>query len=169
MCQHILVLGVGNILLSDDGLGVHTLRAIDAGFDIPDSVLRLDGGVMGLDLIQHICDCTYLLIIDAIDASLLPGSIVRIEGVAIQMALANKLSIHQLGIQEVLATCRLMGHLPSHIVMIGMQPESINWGLEMTQTVTSRLDHLIVQVIDQLHAWGVTTKSRQSRIPFLPI
>jgi hydrogenase maturation protease len=164
MHKRVLLLGVGNILLRDEGLGVHALHLIISDYDLPKSVTCMDGGVMGLDLLPHIGNCTHLLVIDAIEASQDPGTLLRLEGDDIHTSLACKLSIHQLGLQEVLATSKLIGCYPTQTVLWAMQPESLEWGLDLTATVMAQLNTLVHEVVKELRNWGVPVRLKQGHL-----
>jgi hydrogenase maturation protease len=150
----VLLLGVGNILLQDEGLGVHALRRLAERYHLPPGVEAVDGGVHGLDLLPMLEDAQSLLIIDAIHTGQAPGTIVRLEGEAIPSALALKMSMHQLGLQELLGLASLRGTLPARVVLWGMQPGAIDWGLELTPPVAAGLDELVDAVVGELATWG---------------
>lgn len=160
----VLVLGVGNILLQDEGLGVHALRRLAERYHLPPSVAAVDGGVQGLDLLPMVEDCGLLLIVDAIETGLAPGAIVRLEGQAIPTALALKMSMHQMGIQEVLALGSLRGTLPARVVLWGMQPGKMDWGLELTPPVAAGLDEMVEAVAGELLAWGEELRPVQQKV-----
>jgi hydrogenase maturation protease len=151
----VLVLGAGNILLQDEGTGVRALARLLARYALPAEIQAIDGGTMGLDLLPYLDGISDLLIVDAVRAGRAPGSLVRLEGDEIRAGLALKLSIHQVGLQELLATCRLRGDAPARVVLWGIEPASIDWGLALSPTVAAALDDLVASVADELRAWGV--------------
>jgi hydrogenase maturation protease len=99
-----------------------------------------------------------LLILDAVEADQPPGTLVRLEGGAIQAALSLKMSMHQVGLQELLALCDLQGTLPQRVVVWGMQPASLDWGTDLSPTIADRLDNLIESAILELRRWGVAVE-----------
>jgi hydrogenase maturation protease len=151
----ILVLGLGNILLRDEGLGVRALERLQAEVDLPSRVRALDGGTMGLDLLPYIAGASRLLILDALRMGGAPGSLVRLEDDEIPAALAIKLSVHQVGLQELLAASRFQGTLPARITLLGIEPETIEWGLDFSPPVSAALDALVDAAVRELRAWGV--------------
>lgn len=155
MTDHIVVLGLGNTLLQDEGLGVRAVERFSERYALPDHVTTLDGGTLGLALLPHVADAHSLLIFDAVRRDQLPGTLLRLEGEAIPMTLSLSLSMHQIGLQEMLAAGQFQGVLPERIVVWGMQPESLEWGTELTPTVAARLDHLVDAAAGELLAWGV--------------
>jgi len=149
-----LVLGVGNLLLRDEGLGVQALERLRAVCDLPPEVETLDGGVRGLDLLPYLEGFADLLILDAVETGQAPGTLVRLEGEAIRAALAVKLSIHQVGLQEVLAASQLQGTVPERLVLWGMQPAVFDWGTDLTAAVAAQLDSLVTAAAGELETWG---------------
>ena len=150
-----LVLGIGNILLRDEGLGVRALERLTQDYGVPSTIQVVDGGVMGLDLLPYLEDLSTLLVIDAVQTGQPPGTLIRLEGDAIPAALALKMSMHQAGLQELLATSQLQGTLPSKVVLWGMEPASLGWGLDLSSPVAAGLDALVQAVVGELQEWGV--------------
>jgi hydrogenase maturation protease len=149
----ILVLGLGNILLQDEGLGVRALERLIERYHLPENVQAIDGGVMGLDLLPYLEQANALLIIDAIQTGQPPGTIVRLEGEAIPTVLTVKMSVHQVGLQELLAASRFQGTLPSRIVLWGMEPASMEWGLDLSSPVAAQVDALVEKAVAELVQW----------------
>jgi hydrogenase maturation protease len=158
----LVVLGAGNLLLQDEGLGVHALRRLAERYILPPEVALIDGGVRGLDLLPLIEGVPRLLIVDAVGTSDPPGTLVRLDGPAIPAALALKMSMHQVGLQELLGVCALRGTMPARLVLWGMQPAVIDWGLDLTWTIADRLDTLVDAVAGELEGWGVAVGRRRS-------
>jgi hydrogenase maturation protease len=150
-----LVLGIGNILLQDEGLGVHALERLTRDYCVPSAVQVVDGGVMGLGLLPYLEGPSALLVIDAVQTGQSPGTLIRLEGDAIPAALALKMSMHQAGLQELMATSQLQGTLPSKIVLWGMEPAGVDWGLDLSAPVAAGLDALVQAVVEELIEWGV--------------
>ena len=157
MERRTLVLGVGNILVQDEGLGVRALERLQASHRLPSEVSAIDGGTMGLDLLPYLDGITHLLILDAVHGSRPPGALVRLEGEAIPVALAMKLSVHQIGLQELLAVARFQGTLPGRVVVWGMQPGCLEPGLELSDPVEARLDELVEAALRELGEWGAAS------------
>jgi len=155
MERRILVLGLGNILLQDEGLGVRAAELLAARYRLPPDVQVMDGGVMGLDLLPHLEGVSHLLITDAVQTGWPPGSLVRLEGEAIPAALSLKMSMHQVGLQELLALAGFQGTLPEQVVLWGLEPASLEWGLELSPPVAAQIDALVDAAVGELRAWGV--------------
>lgn len=150
-----LVLGIGNLLMQDDALGVLAAQALQQRYDFPDDVEVLDGGTLGLDLLPRLEGVDRLLIVDAIDMGEEPGSLFRLAGEEVPRAFAGKLSIHQMGVQDLLGLAQLQGHLPGELVVLGAQPGCIEMGMELTAPVRTSFETLIEGVLGELEAWGV--------------
>lgn len=152
----ILVLGIGNILLRDEGVGVRALERLMDMHCLPPEVRTLDGGTMGLDLLPYLEETSSLLVLDAVQTGRPPGSLVRLEGDEIPAALAIKLSVHQVGFHELLAASRFRGMLPSRLVLWGIEPGSLDWGLDLSPAVAAALDPMVAAAAQELQDWGAT-------------
>lgn len=151
----ILVLGLGNTIMTDDGFGVRAVELLSSRYRFPEEVILLDGGTLGLDLLPRLEHIERLLIIDALEMHAAPGAVFRLEGEEVPRAFAGKLSVHQMGVQDLLAVSELMGHLPGELVVWGVQPESIEMGTELTPTVAAKLAAVVDGVVAELRSWGV--------------
>ena len=149
-----LILGVGNLLMSDEGVGVHVIQRLVAGYQLPEEVQVLDGGTLGMDLLYYLEGVENLLLVDAVQARKEPGTLVRLEGDEVPAFMAIKISPHQLGVPDMLAAAHLMDVYPQRIVLWGVQPERMEIGLELSQTVASKVDTIIENFLEQLQAWG---------------
>jgi hydrogenase maturation protease len=149
-----LLLGVGNILLSDEGVGVRVLERLVTAYDLPDEVLALDGGTLGLDLLHYLEGVQNLLIIDAVDMGKEPGSVIRLEGDEVPAFMSLKISPHQAGIPDLLFAAKLRDICPPNVVLWGVQPDSLEPGLDLSPHIEARVDELVGEVLDQLARWG---------------
>ena len=154
----VLVLGLGNVLLQDEGLGVKALKRLVEQYHLPDNVRVMDGGTLGMHLFPYLDGCTHLLILDAVETDNPPGTSARIEGPDLEQALSRKLSMHQAGVPELLAVGRLVGNLPAQVVICGLQPETVDWGLDLSATIAGQVDRLVSLAIEELRCWGVRMK-----------
>ena len=151
----IAVFGIGNILLSDDGVGVHVLNKLKKEYDLPGYVELIDGGTKGLDLLPLLEDRDKVLIIDAANFKKEPGTIGTVEGDKIPAFLSTKLSVHQIGLPDMLFAAKLMNVMPPEICLIGIQPESMETSVEMSDVVSKGMEPLLEKVIERLREWGV--------------
>ena len=155
MQQDILILGLGNFLLRDDGLGIRALERLQDRYELPEGVECVDGGVMGLELMAHVEGRTHLLAIDAVQTGREPGSLVRLEGDEIPKGLTFKLSMHQVSFADIMALSTLRGTLPPRLVVWGIVPAELETGVGLTPIVESQLDRLVEAVVGELQAWGI--------------
>jgi hydrogenase maturation protease len=153
MSDRTLVLGLGNLVHSDDGLGVHAIERLMADSRVPPGVVLMDGGTQGLGLLPPVSEFSRLLVIDALDVGEPPGTLVRLEGAALKN-MPGKPSVHQLGFADLLAALELLGETPEEIVLLGVQPLSTEWAAELTPPVETALEPLVNAVLDQLEVWN---------------
>ena len=151
----ILILGIGNSLMNDDALGVVAIEALRARYAFPAGVTVVDGGTLGLDLLPMLEGVKKLLIIDAIDMGATPGELFRLHGEEVPRAFASKLSVHQMGVQDLLAVAELQGHVPEELVVWGVQPGSIEMEMRLSPAVAAAMVPLLDGVIGELAGWGV--------------
>ncbi len=151
----VLVLGIGNLVMSDDGIGVHVIHELQRMYRFPETVNLVDGGTLGLDLLPMLENITHLILVDAVETGEKPGTLVRLTGEELPIALETKLSPHQMGLKDLLAVSELMGHSPREMVMIGVQPGSIEMGTDMSCEVEAKLDEMVGNVLSELERFGV--------------
>lgn len=150
-----LVLGLGNAVMGDDAFGGRVVAELLRCFALPTGVRIVDGGTLGLDLLPMLENTERLLVIDALDMDAPPGSIFRLQGEEVPRAFAHKLSVHQMGLQDLLAVAELCGHLPPELVVWGVQPATLEPGMELSPAVAAALVQVMEQVILELTFWGV--------------
>jgi hydrogenase maturation protease len=149
----IAVVGLGNLMRTDDAVGMLALRRLEQDFQPPEGVMLIEGGTLGLDLLHPLAGVTHLLALDAIDAGETPGTVLRYAGEAIADMPASK-SVHLLGFSDLIGAMRLTGDAPDEIVVLGVQPERIAWGTELTPTVHAALGKLLNAAMEQVRAWS---------------
>ncbi len=160
--KKILILGIGNILWADEGFGVRALETFHGLYEAPRNVSLLDGGTQGLYLVQFVQEADYLLVFDAIDYGLEPGTLKIVQGDEVpKFTGAKKMSLHQTGFQEVLSAADLLGAYPEKLALIGCQPLDLeDWGGPLTAPVRDRLLQaagLAAVILDQ---WGAPCRRR---------
>lgn len=149
------VMGLGNILLKDEGVGVHAIRAIRERYSFSPEVEIIDGGTLGLDLLHFFEGRDRVLLVDAVDFRKEPGYIGVMEDDEIPSSLFAKLSVHHIGLSDVLFAAKLLDYTPSKIRLIGIQPESLDVGLETTECISGKMDQLISLIIQTLKEWNI--------------
>lgn len=159
-----LVLGIGNLLWADEGFGIRTLEALHADWCFAPGTRLLDGGTQGLYLLPYVEDCRRLLIFDAVDYGLEPGSlkVVRDDDVPAFMGV-KKMSLHQTGFQEVLSVACLRGWNPNNVTLIGCQPEILDdYGGSLSATVKARMPEALELALSTLRGWQAQPRRRSA-------
>ncbi|GAB4533767.1 MAG: HyaD/HybD family hydrogenase maturation endopeptidase [Anaerolineae bacterium] len=150
-----LILGVGNILMGDEGVGVWVIEHLQAHYTFPEEVQVLDGGTMGLDLLTYLEGVERLLVVDALDACQPPGTIVRLADDQIPAFLGRrKLSPHQIGLADLLSVASLRGQMPHQTVLIGVQPASLETKLGLSPTIQAQLPSILEKLLSEMESWG---------------
>jgi len=162
MAVKISLIGLGNLLLGDEGVGVHAVGALKEKYDFPEEVRLLDGGTLGLDLLHLIEGMDRVLFVDAVDLKKEPGTIAVIEDVNLPFILEPKLSLHHVGLSDLLFASSFMGTRPAEIVLVGIQPEKLEVGLELSPTIRGRLDKLLETILEKLREWGLEIKEKKT-------
>jgi hydrogenase maturation protease len=159
--MRIVILGIGNIILTDEGLGVRTVERIQDDYVLPEGVVCIDGGTSGMELIEDLSDLDLLVILDVIKAGALERQLIRIAGSDIPVFFRKKLSPHQIALPDVLASLELLGTAPKDIVVLGVEPTSLELGTELTPSVAACIPMLVDAVVDELHEHGVELVARE--------
>jgi hydrogenase maturation protease len=149
------VLGLGNILLKDEGVGVHAVNAIKGRYAFPPDVEVIDGGTLGLDLLPLIEKRDRILFVDAVDFGKEPGYVGVIDDDAIPSTLMAKMSVHHIGLSDVLFAAKLLDIKPSKLRLIGIQPQSLEVGLDMTECISGKMEVIISMIIKTLKEWNI--------------
>lgn len=152
----IVVLGIGNLLWADEGFGIRCVELLQRRYEFADNVQLIDGGTQGVYLVHHVQGADRLLIFDAIDYDLPPGTMKIVEDADVPKYLgAKKMSLHQTGFQEVLALAQLTENYPERVVLIGCQPEELeDYGGSLRPSVRAAMEPALQQALGYLSAWG---------------
>ena len=145
----ILVLGIGNILWADEGFGVRVVEALDRAHAFPETVTLLDGGTQGLYLLPYLEEADGVIIADAVDYGLAPGTLHILADEEVPKVLATrKVSLHQTGFQEILGLLALRGHVPERLVLVGVQPALLDdYGGGLTDVVAEKVAPAVDEVL----------------------
>ncbi len=158
--KRILVLGVGNILLRDEGVGVKAVVKLQSEFDFSHNVELMDGGTLGLSLLDPICEADHLIVVDAVKYGHPPGTLYRFTAEDFERRVRHKNSLHQLDLVETLAYAEMLEKRPSAVV-VGVEPEDMSpWGMELTAIVEARLSDICSKVLEEITAAGGTFTPR---------
>lgn len=162
MSESICVLGIGNVLWADEGFGVRCIEALQARYEFAPHVQLIDGGTQGLYLIQHVQEADSLLIFDAIDYGLAPGTLKLVEGYEVPRFMgAKKMSLHQTGFQEVLMLALLTERFPRRILLVGCQPEYLeDYGGSLRPIVKQAMEEALRLGLERLQEWGAEPRQR---------
>ncbi|MEN8132718.1 MAG: HyaD/HybD family hydrogenase maturation endopeptidase [Pseudomonadota bacterium] len=159
-----LILGIGNVLWADEGFGVRAVEALHAEYRVPPGVRLMDGGTQGMFLLPYVCQVQRLLIFDAIDFGLEPGAlrVIRDENVPRYLG-AKKISMHQTGFQEVLASADLIGDCPKQLALIGVQPVVLDdYGGSLRPPVKAQIPAALRAALSILAEWERAAQQRKT-------
>jgi hydrogenase maturation protease len=152
-----LILGVGNILLGDEGIGIRVVEELENRFSFPEDVMLLDGGTAGIELLRYIEGRNLLILIDAMRAELAPGTVFKVEGEDVTKRFMTKISPHQIGLSDLLAACILSDMIPKHMVLFGVEPECLATGIIISAIVESSVEKIISAILEELDKAGYAT------------
>ncbi len=151
-----LVLGIGNVLWADEGFGVRAVEALNAAYAFPDGVVLLDGGTQGLYLYDAVASARRLLVFDAIDFGLPPGTLAVKRDAEVPALSRAKMSPHQMGLGDVLALAFLRNESPEAVTLIGVQPEELeDLGGSLRDAVRARIGDAVDLALRELAQWGL--------------
>jgi hydrogenase maturation protease len=145
-----LILGVGNLILTDDGVGIHAVKLLQESGEIHPDIQIVDGGTCGLDLLQYVAGTDKLVILDAARNSGKPGTISRITGEKVPAYLSIKTSPHEIGLPELLFAAKLSNVYPKEVVIYCVEAESLETQVGLTQAVENALPELVRRVIEEV-------------------
>lgn len=150
-----MVIGVGNLLLKDEGVGVHVAQELQKK-PLPSQVEVLDGGVAGMGLLDFFPEAGKVLLIDAVDMNLHPGAVVRFTPEEVRAKEGGlRFSSHDIGLLEVLDVAKVLHQRPPEVVIIGIQPKEISWGMELTSEVQAAVAKAVELVWEEIHQAGL--------------
>ena len=163
----LLVLGLGNVLLEDDGLGAAAVALLLDRYAAPPGVRVLDGGTLGLSLLPYLDSSDRLILIDAVRADAESGSLVRLDGEDVAPAVATRLSPHQVGVADLLDGARWLGRYPKRVVLVGVVPESMDLVVGLSPPVRCALPALIERIVEEARELGYVfrRKSADETVP----
>jgi hydrogenase maturation protease len=164
-----IVLGLGNLLNKDEGLGVQAVKLLDARLGPQNGVELLDGGVLGLSLLMLVEECSHLLILDAVDNDQPPGSVIELARDQIPLYTGIKMSQHQITFQEVLGLAKMRDHLPENLHLIGIQPRDLSIGLDLSPEVAQALPQVLRRAAAVLQTWGLIPANQEDETGFAMI
>lgn len=158
--MRVVVLGIGNTLLSDEGVGVHVIEALEKAFLLPPDVEVIDGGTCAMEMLEQLEDLDLLVVVDCVRSGSPPATHVVIKGDAVPVFFKTKLSPHQIGLSDVLASLEFTGKAPKATVIVGIEPASMALGMEPTPAVAARIPDLVALTVGELREHGLVVEAR---------
>ena len=159
----VTVLGIGNIILRDEGFGVRAMEYLNEHFRFPPEVQLLDGGTLGPELLHFITGTEKLLILDAVAGDASAGTVYRFENDAVMAHFQEKMSSHEIGIQDVLAWLTVTDHAIPNVVVLGMQPYEVAAGLALSSEMAAALPAFAHRAVEELIRWGIVPVERPQK------
>ncbi len=160
--NEVTILGIGNIILRDEGFGVRVAEYLDKHYEFPESVQIVDGGTLGIELTQYVTGTEKLLVIDSINGGAEPGTTFRFHNDDVMEHFQDKLSAHEVGIQDVLGLLTVTGHKIPEVVVIGVQPYDVEAGVELSEGMMELLPQMVEQALKELKNWGIEPRKRDN-------
>ena len=159
----ITVLGIGNILLTDEGFGVRVIEKLFDEYEFPDNVAVVEGGVLGIHLLGTLSKTDHLIVVDAVKNKQPPGTLYRMEKEELPERIVMKNSLHQTDFLETLTLCEMIDKAPQTIVVLGAEPEDIvTHSVELTPVVAGQVDETVARVLGELDRLGVSYAKRRA-------
>ena len=153
---------MGNILLEDEGLGIRALEVLERDYDFPPGVELLDGGTTGMGLLDDIGGRDHVLVLDAVQTGEPPGTLVEMRGSDVPVYFGIRVTPHQLGLADVLATLELSGEQPGSVTVLGMVPKSLELSLELSGLIQSKLEDLVQAAVCELGSLGYAPAAKDA-------
>jgi len=158
--NNVLVIGMGNVLMQDEGIGVRAVEELDSRYEFPPQVRLMDGGTTGIELFEPMRTADCLIVADAVNFDRPPGSLIRIADQEINAFFQTKISNHQLGLSDLLALLVMRGETPRRVVIIGMVPYGLENRLGLSKPAAAGLDDMVDMLVAELALAGITAKPR---------
>jgi hydrogenase maturation protease len=160
VAKKVTIIGLGNILMRDEGMGVQAVAALEDRYELPPELEVVDGGTSGLDLLPYIEGRDQVIFVDAVNFRREPGYIGVLENQEIPALFAPKDSLHHLGLMDILAAAQLLDIAPREVCLIGIQPQLIELGLDLSELLQEKMEALLGCVVAKLQAWGLEVRAR---------
>ena len=161
----VTVLGVGNVILRDEGFGVRVAEYLDAHYDFPENVQIVDGGTLGIELTQFVTGTKKLLVIDSINGHAAPGTRFAIRDDDVLAHFQDKISAHEVGIQDVLALLEVTGHKIPTVTVLGVQPYNLEAGVELSEEMRKLVPEVAEEALNELRKWGIKATKKEHAAP----
>ena len=159
--KNVLVIGMGNVLMQDEGIGVRAVEELDGRYEFPPNVRLMDGGTTGIELFEPMRTADCLIVADAVNFDRPPGTLIRIADKEINAFFQTKISNHQLGLSDLLALLVMRNETPQHVAIIGMVPYGLENRLGLSKPAAAGLDTMVDMLVKELALAGITATPRQ--------
>lgn len=167
--MNVLILGVGNILLSDEGIGVRVVERLMHRFQFPDNVTLHDGGTAGMELLDMMANRDLIILVDAVRTGRAPSDTVVLRGDEVPAFFRTRISPHQVGLSDLLATLKITDEFPKQVVVVGIEPVSLETNVGLSAAVESKMDELEALVLSELSNRGIEPTRLATSIPHTPL
>ena len=154
----ITVLGIGNLLMGDEGVGIHLIQTLEKFYTFSPSINLIDGGTTGLDLIPYFENCEKMIIVDAVDFQEEPGHIGTLHNEEIHYRFNTKLSLHHAGLADVLSVIKLTDIPSPDMMLIGVQPLIVEMGIKLSDVISDKMGKVLSIIIEKLKEWEIDCK-----------
>lgn len=159
--KNTLLLGIGNVFLSDEAIGVRVIEALEERFDIPAELDVIDGGTSGMEMLDDMANREHIIVVDAVASQKhAPGSIVILKDQQVPVMFTNKISPHQLGLSDVLSALVMTDEFPKKLTLVGVVPDSLEFNKPLSQTIKEKFDGIVNQVLELLKEDGYQLKEK---------
>jgi len=155
-----LLIGLGNVLMQDEGAGVRAVELLESRYLLSEEVEVIDGGTAGTELLEPMRDAGRLIIADCVQTGAPPGTLVRLTGEQVPAFFQTKISNHQLGLSDLLAVLNVTGQAPSEVIIIGLVPYELENKLGLSERTTQRLDQMVEMLVEELANAGIVAQPR---------
>ena len=159
--ERILVIGLGNVLMEDEGVGVRAVELLESRYELPDHVEVIDGGTAGTELLEPMRGTTHLIVADSVNTGAPVGTLVRLADEQVPAFFQTKISNHQLGLSDLLAVLTVTGEAPDKVVIVGMVPHYLNNTMGLSEETRGRLEEMVDMLVEELRAVGVEPRLRR--------
>ncbi|WP_419796533.1 MAG: HyaD/HybD family hydrogenase maturation endopeptidase [Terasakiella sp.] len=164
MTTEILVIGLGNVLMQDEGVGVRAVEALEGMYEIPDGVVVMDGGTTGTELLEPMRDVKHLIVTDSVNTGDPEGTLIRLADEQVPAFFQTKISNHQLGLSDLLGILQLQGQSPETVTIIGMVPYKLENSLGLSPETEGRVLKMLDMLVDEIEERGVNLKKREQSV-----
>ena len=161
----VTILGIGNVILRDEGFGVRVAEYLDAHYDFPENVQIVDGGTLGIELTQFVTGTKKLLVIDSINGHAAPGTRFAIRDDDVLAHFQDKISAHEVGIQDVLALLEVTGHKIPTVTVLGAQPYNLEAGVELSEEMKKLVPVVAEEALNEQKTWGIEMTAKEHVAP----